>query len=309
MLNRIIANISKFADKLRTSLARRMILVKFGKGYRHIHPYWPFMKINFKEDGRHEIVFKGKKVYTTKSFKELKNRKYDEIVVFGAGPSVKQMDISKVKPETAILVNGAMALANKLKGGPLMCAVFDYAFLWDKNCSKMLDDLPVGTKLLVSDCFLGYALRKNRHLLDKFDLYLSFSALHPYYKPERKVQQLPKEDFKIGYDSAFSYNPQKAMFDGGTILTWALQVAYYLRADTTYICGLDLGNFNEPHFYETEKNKIVSIGLLRDYQRIENFMRLASESFKEQNLKIYNCSPVTKLPYSIFPFSEHFIKK
>lgn len=309
MLHKIRVAIIKFFDKLRTSIMRRFLFIKFGKGYNHLHSYYPYMKINFKDSGEHEIIFKGKKVYTTKSFKQLKTKEYDEIVVFGAGPSVKQMDISKVKPQTAILVNGAMALANQLKGGPLMCAVLDYAFLWDSNCSNMLDNLPKGTKLLVSDYFLSYALRHHRHILDKFSLYVSFSPLHPHMKKELTFKDLSTNIYKMGHNSAFSYDPQEALFDGGTILTWALQIAHYLRAKTTYICGLDLGNFNEPHFYETEKNKIVSVGLLRDYQNIENFMTLASEAFKEQNLKIYNCSPISKLPYSIFPFSEHFLKK
>lgn len=288
---------------------RRILTIKFGKGYNHLHAYWPSVQVNYKEDGENEVFFKGKLVYKAKKFTDLLNKSYDELVVFGAGPSVNQMDLSKVKPQTAILVNGAIALANKLEGGPFMCATFDYAFLWDEKCVKMLEDLPAGTRLLTSDDFVAYALRKKRHLLDKLDIYISFKPDFPHRSKKLTIQDLSKENFYFGYEAAFSKNPQKGMFDGGTILTWGLQMAHYLKAKTTYICGLDLGNFNQPHFYETEKNKVVSKGLLRDYQRIENFMRLASEAFADQNLKIFNCSPVSKLPYSIFAYNEHFLKK
>ena len=298
---------AKLFDKWRTSIFRRMLFLKFGKGYRHLHAYWPYLKINFKEDGRNELFFKGKKIATTRSFAELKNKSFEELVIFGAGPSVRDVDLSKVKPQTAILVNGAMALANRLPGGPLLCIVFDYAFLWNERCWEMLRQLPPGTNLLTSDEFVGYALRQDRHLLDKFNLYVTCGLPYPYMAKERSLEQLPAQYARVSGRSAFSFDPAYGLFDGGTVLTWAIQMAYYLHPAVTYICGLDLGNFQQPHFYESEKTKIVSKGLLSDYQDIEDFMRLACAVFKEAGLAIYNCSAVTKLPYEIFPYSDHFV--
>lgn len=308
MKNKILHDIKKFLDKLQVSIMHRILFFKFGPGHRHWHTYWPNLKIEFRTNGRHEVFYKGQKVFMAQSFAELQKSAYNEIVIFGAGPSVKQMDLDKVKPQTAILVNGAMGLANKLPGGPLLCAVLDYSFLRDKLCKDMLYALPPGTNLLVSDDFFDYAFKRDRHMFDKFNVYIACNPIHPHWAQKIEMEDLPPQHFRKGYGSVFSYDPQYGMFDGGTILTWAIQMAYYLRAKTTYILGLDLGNFAEPHFYETEKNKIVSVGLLRDYQKIENFMRLASEAFAEARLKIFNCSPITKLPYSIFPFNDYFLK-
>ncbi|MBP5287820.1 MAG: hypothetical protein J6Z08_07990 [Elusimicrobiales bacterium] len=299
--------ILKFFDKIRTSVYRRAIYLKFGSGYRHVHAYWPDIKFDFQPDGSCNVFYKGRKLYTTHSFDDLLNKKYDELTVFGAGPSVNQMDIAKVSPGTALLVNGAMALADRLPGGPFMCMALDYAFLW--NGKKMIESLPEGTKLLLSDSFISYTIRKYPGLLDKFELYVTHCASQPYMAKEIAAAELPDEYFIKGHNSAFSLNPQKGLFDGGTILTWALQMTHYLRAGTTFICGLDLGNFNLPHFYEKKHDSIKSTGLLRDYEKIENFMRLAAEAFKKDKLKIFNCSPVSKLPYTIFPFSGHFLKK
>lgn len=309
MKNKIMFYITTFLDKLRVSLMHRILFLKFGPGHRHWHTYWPNLKIEFQPNGQHEVFYKGRKVFVTQSLAALKASSYDEIVIFGAGPSIKQMDLSKVKPGTAILVNGAMSLANKLAGGPLLCAVLDYAFLRDKVCKDMLYSLPKGTNLLVSDDFFAYGFKRDKHIFDKFNVFIVCNATYPHWAKKIEIDTLPIQNFRKGYDSLFSYNPQFGLFDGGTIVTWAVQMAYYLRAKTTYILGMDLGNFSEPHFYETEKNKIVSIGLLRDYQKIENFMRLASEAFTADGLKIFNCSPVTKLPYSIIPFNDYFLKK
>lgn len=306
MKNKYRFAIIRFFDKIRTSFYRRAIYFKFGSGYRHLHAYWPNVKFDFHSGGSCDVFFKGRKLYTTRSFGGLRDKNYSELTVFGAGPSVNQMDLAKVKPGTAVLVNGAMALADRLPGGPFMCMALDYAFLW--NGQNMLEHLPQGTKLLLSDACLSYAIRKYPGLLDKFELYCAPVASQPYMAKEVPIQELPETSFRKGYGSAFSLDPQKGLFDGGTILTWALQIAYYLNAQTTYICGLDLGNFNMPHFYEKKQDSIKSTGLLRDYEKIESFMRLAADTFKEKKLKVFNCSPVSKLPYEIFPFSDCFMK-
>lgn len=308
MKNKIMRSVKKLIEKLRVSVMHRILFFKFGEGYRHWHTYWPDLKIEARPDGRHEVFYKGRKVFTAQSLADLKTTDYDEIVIFGAGPSVKRMDLSKVKPRTAILVNGAMSLAGKLAGGPLLCAVLDYAFLTPAG-KAMLAALPEGTNLLVSDDFFAYAFKRNKHIFDKFNVYITYNSVHPHWGKKIEIKDFSPQHFRLGYGSLFSYDPRYGLFDGGTILTWAVQTAYYLGAKTTYILGLDLGNFAEPHFYETEKNKVVSNGLLRDYQKIENFMRLASEAFAAAGLKIFNCSPVTKLPYSIIPFSDYFLKK
>lgn len=94
------------------------------------------------------------------------------------------------------------------------------------------------------------------------------------------------------------------------MLARGVQMAFYLNAGVTYILGLDLGNFMQPHFYETEQDKVVSCGLLRDYEaKILPFMTLAAKVFKENNREIFNCSSVTKLPYGIFPYNNRFLKK
>ncbi len=87
-----------------------------------------------------------------------------------------------------------------------------------------------------------------------------------------------------------------------------IQLAYFCKADRTYLVGLDIGNANQPRFYETNKNKQKS-GLLKDYQeKILPFMKEASLMFKDEGMRLYNCSPVSKLPYDIIPYSDYLDK-
>lgn len=296
--------------KLRTAIAKRRVALKLGKEYIHTNAYWPDLENLKFPYGKADIFFKKKHIFTTHSFGELAAVANKEIAVFGAGPSVKQMDLSLVKENSAILVNGALFLADKLPYKPLLCILMDSDFL--HTDTHLLRQLPPGTNLLLGAPFLANTLRKDKHLLDGHNIFVTNHIMEPYNKPLVRIKNLSEDICIKSRDNttAFSLNPAYGLFDGGTVLTWALQMAFYLKAQTTYILGLDLGNYNQPHFYETKKTKNVSIGLLRDYERqILPFMTLATQVFAKNGLKIFNCSPITKLPYSIFPFSNHFLKK
>ena len=68
---------------------------------------------------------------------------------------------------------------------------------------------------------------------------------------------------------------------------------------------LDIGNAEtEPRFYEKEQDRIRT-GLLKDYDElILPFMRLAAAWYNQHEYRIFNCSPVTKLPYSVIPYHD-----
>lgn len=296
-------------DTLRTSIVKRLIDIRYGVAYEHMHPYWPHMEIAYSPEGYHKIYCHGKYALTTCSFSDLKTQcGGGEVSIFGAGPSIKLMDLSKIKENSAILVNGAITLADKLPHKPLLCILMDQNFL--VNDTNLLKNLPKGSNILLSIAFLGTILRKDKSLIEGQNIFISNNILELYKKPITEISALPLDKAEHTDKTAFSFDPEYGLFDGGTVLTWAIQLSFYFGACVTYILGLDLGNYAAPHFYETEANKCVSIGLFRDYEtKILPFMTLAGEIFRKNNLPIFNCSPETKLPYSIFPFSDHFLKE
>ncbi len=47
-----------------------------------------------------------------------------------------------------------------------------------------------------------------------------------------------------------------AAFDAGTVAYWALQIIAYLGFKQLFIAGLDMNNFHQPRFYETEQDRL-----------------------------------------------------
>lgn len=82
-------------------------------------------------------------------------------------------------------------------------------------------------------------------------------------------------NFLSSGDSFFSKRINNMFFDGGTVMSIAIQLAYHIAPLYVYLLGLDISNSTEPRFYEI-KEKSLKSGLLKDYdKKILPFMVLA----------------------------------
>ena len=54
----------------------------------------------------------------------------------------------------------------------------------------------------------------------------------------------------------FSQDIRCGIFDAGTVAYWALQIIAYLGFKQLFIAGLDMNNFHQPRFYETEQDRL-----------------------------------------------------
>lgn len=62
----------------------------------------------------------------------------------------------------------------------------------------------------------------------------------------------------------------------------AIQIAFYLGFKEIFLLGFDLGNANQPRFYEHTED-VVRSGLLNDYEEhIKPFMLLTKLASKKQ---------------------------
>lgn len=87
-------------------------------------------------------------------------------------------------------------------------------------------------------------------------------------------------------------------------MSLAIQIAFSLQPKKVFLLGLDIGNAAEPRFYENNANK-QKCGLLKDYEtKILPFMKLTRHIFDAHGREIFNCSPITKLPYEVIPYSK-----
>lgn len=297
-------------EKNKVSIRKRLISLLEGKKYSHTQAYYFLLDIIFNHDGTAAVYDKKKNLITkTKNIEELKNNKFDEIFVFGAGPSVRDMDLQGQQGDNFILVNGALSLAGKFPQKPLLCIVMDYGYVLKDF--DVIKNLPEGCNLALTPDSIAAIYRKDKTLLLKFNVYLVFTLHGPYRAPERSEAELDTSKVWVNGNktAAFSFTAHYGFYDGGSVITFAFQTAFMMHPKTTYIMGMDLGNYNQPYFYQDSSRGDYTKAVIGEYEeKIVPFMKLAAQKFKEAGIELYNCSPVSILPREIIAFNDKFVK-
>lgn len=302
--------IKKNIAKILQSVNKIIIKFRLGEAYQHIHPYWKNLKIEFVNSGQHKVFYRKKYIFSCKSLSDLKNKNYTRMALFGAGPSIKYMNLSKIKNNEAVFVNGAIRLAEKIQAKPFMFMMMDRLFV-----SYYYELLPKLIKpndnIFLSYGSLSMILSKDVNFLKDKNVYICANVFEPYFQKKRNIQNLDtKKTIIENKDNAvFSLDAEYGFYDGGSVITWAMQLAFYLRVKESFLLGVDLTNNNNvKHFYD-ETKKIFFTKASLDSNQINKFMKLAGKVFKEENLSIFNCSKNTLIPYEFIPYSDEFEQK
>jgi hypothetical protein len=211
--------------------------------------------------------------------------------ILATGPSLNKLNLSKLKNEYTIGVNGIYKVANNIN---LNYYIYVSNWYW-KNHISGIKNLNCDRKFLPID-------------------------LKPYLSSEHPTSWIniarPKYYSKLGYPltvpSNFSKNPHKFFNAGGTVIFLALQLAYFLGFKEVILLGLDHSykkdDFkNKTHggyYYDTtggDKSHFDSeytpdgIDVHVDLEAMENGYKMAKELFEKENKQLYNASPGTKL--------------
>ena len=285
--------------KIKEKLIKKYLSITRGRDNSYSFSYYPYIKII--EDNK--IYWKNNFLFKLCDFKELLSSQ-EEIFIVGSGPSVKNQNLSILKNKNVIFLNGAINLAWQYDITPFLLAITDATFILNRGeiISKISKNIPLLLSLSsikAMKCFFPHILKEN-------SIYISNSPLEPYNGTKKQISDLDKQYFYIvkAGDSAFSLNPSKGLYNGGTVMSNAIQIAFYSGFKKIFLLGFDIGNANQPRFYENNKNKI-KCGLLNDYEtEILPFMKGTKELAEIKGISIYNCSPITKLPYEIIPYFD-----
>lgn len=294
-----MSNVGQFFRRMRRSYLKRLFtkagyskdteLIHYLEGIR-AEPVFEEMPLHYDLFDRTEFLCRSLSLYDLPS--DLKSSP-DELFVIGSGPSIRNQHIEKLKNKNTILLNGAVSLIESAGLNPLCVLIVDELF-----CRKRLDlleKIPQGTNLVLT-----------------FPAIKEIAFERPDIIRDNKVFLLHEKNGSFSHAPEFHEKnlflfdkPTYGVFRAGTVMSAAVQLAAFIKVKNVYLLGLDIGNAeSEPRFYETRKDK-VRTGLLRDYEElILPFMKLASVWYGQHGLRIFNCSPVTKLPYSVIPYQD-----
>lgn len=298
-LRRMIQQCANRSLIIRRKLIRAYLKAIGDKRFKSTSDFWPWIEISPVEAGRYSILFRGREVCTTSPFADFRDTG-GAVAIIGSGPSVNSIDIRKLAENNCILLNGAISLLKPYGIKPLATVIMDSTFV--EKRFDMLKLLPDGSNLIITPGVIRAVAERDFGLLSRMRVYLTQNITNNVYTPN--------EDFaaqrKQAVDSLFSFNLDSGFIDCGTVMALAVQFAFQIGAEPTYMIGFDIGNSSEPRFYETGKNHL-KCGLLEKYESsILPFMTSASKVFAESGRTIYNCSTTSKLPYEVIPYSDEF---
>lgn len=289
--------------KWKESFIKLYLSYSRGKEQRYAFSYWPYVTVKETQGGK-DVLFKGKKLFSSLALDGM-SKPGQDVYILASGPSVSKQDLFRLADKNVITLNGSISAAEKYGFTPMFHFIADANFILKRP--RLARTVAAGVPVGLSLSAVKAAAIFSPELLQNRPLFLVENPLEKFPYPQLSAAQLPNDKFAKDAEgkAGFSLLPYAGLFDGGSVLSLALQVAYFLRFKRVFLLGFDIGNADQPRFYETKKNRI-KCGLLQDYEdKILPFMRLAAQVFHADGREIYNCSPVTKLPYSVVPYFDY----
>jgi len=279
--------------------------------FRHNENLWPYMRISRAASG--EIIslnFRGQ-VIPIVSLASLAGACSGPVMLAATGPSVKDIHFKSPTPVPTMGLNGAWSLHNTVDFK--FYVIVDMGFL-DKR-PEMVAEIVSDPKLTLFTTAHGIARIVDRVSLAriKCSLALIEDAAFKIFQPKIPATELGRCYANVRStsfaenrpDIGFTTDIRHGVFDAGTVAYWALQIAAYLGFNEMYIIGLDMNNFNQPRFYESENNKLPSFLAESLDELIVPAFTHASHVLKKKNIRVVNLSMKSAISNHIFEKADY----
>ena len=225
-----------------------------------------------------------KRIENNKEKVKVKDTK-DRVFIVGGGPSIKDINLSKLSVEDTITVNCAVFDVPN----PTFFVTKDYTFLikassilrlGKRRRHEMIDQWNSARRIFVA-CFSGGDLQEIGGVITdtKYNLAYDLSSMDEVIKTDKRVGiGRTMDDFHAGGDSGFS----------------ALQYAIVKGYRKIYLIGYDMvvqGGQHYHKWYSREKSQFQKT--LDKYLRM--YERVLPKINNWGDVSIYSCSPISKL--------------
>jgi hypothetical protein len=280
---------------LRRTLIKLACQVFLGSRRAHYHAWLPFLSIEGRGAGSPGVVrFRGQPVLELLGSNALSDRTGAYILIIGSGPSVKGQGLSGLPRRSTILLNGAISLIGTGIDEPLAVAIEDERFIW-RHFAMAREKVAASTLCLLSPGVLNAICDLDKGWLAGRPVILVDNIRKPYGAPRRTENELRELDFVVlDGEAGFSAEPDRGVFQGGSVAISALQFALGTNADTIGFLGVDISNANAPRFYEAADDTAFS-GIAGAEERILAHIALAKSVAEKRGVMLINHSSVSAL--------------
>lgn len=289
----------------------KMAAALLGKSRRHAHAWLPYLALRALDaKGHRAIVYRGKTVGSLLPATILRERAGPSIFIVGSGPSVNDNDLTTMEKRSAILLNGAIGLIGQVIAEPLAVAVEDERFVW-RHFSLLRTHVSRETILLLSTEVIRAICEIEPPFLAGRKVILIDNIRKPYrqvLQPPERLSALPFVVFDAQREAGMSLDPDKGVFQGGSVAISALQFAMFCEPREIGLLGIDIINADQPRFYE-RAGQAAGSGIVRARNRIVAHFRLAKDLCARRGIPINNHSSVSALVAEGFGYDDRFARE
>lgn len=289
----------------------KIAALAFGRKWSHGHNWLPFLQLKRAAAKNFEfIVFKNRTVGKLSSAELLRERlNGTSIHIVGSGPSILQTDLSKTSARSTLLLNGALELIGTQIGDPLGIVIEDERFIW-RHFDNLKAKVPADVICVFSVAVIRAICEIDIDWLSARQIVLIDDIRKPYAAPKPSNEELRARSY-VSMDrdgtAGISLDPDRGVFQGGTVAVSALQFAIHCRPATIGLIGIDISNADSPRFYEQNGNAAPS-GLQRAEGRIISHMILGKAIAAQNNITLQNHSPTSLLNRYGFSYDNRLEK-
>lgn len=283
---------------LRRQIVKLLCRIFLGGRRAHYHSWLPSLAIEGRRWGSPGVAyFRGSELVHLLDTDALSVRAGARIVIIGSGPSVSGQDLTGLPSHCAILLNGAISLTRDKVREPLAVAIEDERFVW-RHFDMIERHVAPGTLCLFSVGVIRALSERDPGWISGRSVVLIDDIRKPYGLARRKAETLRLFDF-VTLDEAgaagFSAEPDRGVFQGGSVAISALQFALQSGAREVGFIGVDISNAASPRFYEQTGETAFS-GIAGAEGRILAHIALAKAWAESKGVVLANHSPVSALP-------------
>lgn len=228
-----------------------------------------------------------------------------EVLLTATGPSVKALRFENIPVMPAIGVNGAYFLHRQVDFR--FYVIVDMGFIDSRP--EIVRDVIQQPGLTLFTTVHGVA-----RILDRFGpaaigcrlAIVEDAACKIYHPGSRAARCGSTTAGKTAWSLppsrmlGFSQDIRCGIFDAGTVAYWALQIIAYLGFKQLFIAGLDMNNFHQPRFYETEQDRLPTFLADKVESLVIPAFRHAGAIMKKQQIAIKNLSLHSAIGSDIF---------
>ena len=156
------------------------------------------------------------------------------IFIIGNGPSLNRTELEKLKDEYTFATNRFYLLYDKISWRPTFYTCVDRRVVMDIYAEI---NALTGSTFFFDEFFRG--------------LYREGGDVQYFNQRLRRGSSM---------EESFSFNAANVVFNGNTVLTYAIQIAYYLGFDQIFLIGCDLG-YKVPNTVEQSGDDIFKMGV------------------------------------------------